>query len=220
MRRWATNLVNQLIIMRLVIFGATGGTGRELLLQALDKGHQVTAIVRRPEAIPFNHAQLEVLAGDVLEPDSFASALHQQDAVISVVGMNSLKPMTFYQQSAHNLVEQMEKAGVQRLVCLTSVGVLDKPVGPLWYIWLIKPVLKHIYTDMRHMEQIVQKSSLAWTIVRPSRLFDGKRTGQYRVDSSGELAHANSISRADLANALLNQLDTKVNWQKAIAVAY
>ena len=206
--------------MRIAIFGATGGTGRELLQQALDKGHEVTAIVRRPAAITFAHARLRVVTGDVMEPDSFAPALQQQDAVLSVIGVNGLKPMTFYRQSARNIVDQMGKAGVQRLVCLTSVGVSDKPVGPLFYIWLIKPLLQNIYDDMRHMEQTVRESRLAWTIVRPSRLFDGKRTGQYRVSASGELAHANKISRADVADCILGQLDTQANWHQAIAVAY
>ena len=206
--------------MRIVIFGATGGTGHELVQQALDQGHEVTAVVRRPAAITLTHARLRVTTGDVLKPDSFAPALQYQDAVLSVVGVNSFKPMTFYRQSARNLVEQMDKAGVQRLICLTSVGVVDKPVGPLFYIWLIKPLLKHIYEDMRQMEQTIRESRLAWTIVRPSRLFDGKRTGQYRVGSSGELAHANKISRADLADCILGQLNTQANRQKAIAVAY
>jgi biliverdin reductase / flavin reductase len=206
--------------MKIAIFGASGATGHELMLQALDRGHQVTAIVRRPAAITLTHARLQVVTGDILQPDSFFPALQQQEAVLSVVGKNSLKPMTFYRQSARNLVEQMNKAGVQRLVCLTSVGVLDKRVGPLLYIWLIKPLLKHIYNDMRHMEQTVQASNLAWTIVRPSRLTNGKRRGHYRKGSSGELDHANAISRADLASAMLHQLDTTEDWRKAIAIAY
>ena len=206
--------------MRIAIFGATGGTGHELLQQALDRGHEVTAIARRPTAITLTHARLRVAPGDILKPDSFALALHRQDAVLSVVGVNSFKPMTFYRQSARNLVEQMEKAGVPRLVCMTSVGVVDKPIGPLFYRWLIKPLLRHIYDDMRHMEQTIRESRLAWTIVRPSRLFDGKRVGQYRLGASGELDRANIISRADVANCLLNQLDTQANWQQAVAVAY
>ena len=206
--------------MRLVLFGATGGTGQELLQQALDRGHEVTAIVRRPAAITLTHARLRVLPGDVMQPDSFAPALHEQDAVLSVLGQNSLKPMTFYCDSARHLVEQLAKAGVPRLVCMTSVGVVDKPIGPWFYLLLIKPLLKHIYEDMRHMEQLVRASRLAWTIVRPSRLFDGKRTGQYRVGASGELDRANKISRADAANCMLNELNTQAHWHQAIAVAY
>jgi biliverdin reductase / flavin reductase len=206
--------------MKLLIFGATGGTGHQLLLQSLDRGHQVTVVARHPEAIQINHPKLQVLPGDILKPESYTATLQQQEAVVSVVGKSSLKPMTFYRQSARYLVDEMEKVGVQRLVCLTSVGVLHKPVGPWFYRLLIKPLLRHIYNDMRHMEQIVQTSPLAWTIIRPSRLTNGKRLGRYRVGTSGELAAANAISRADLANAILNQLDTTEHWQQAIAIAY
>ncbi len=91
--------------MRLVILGATGGTGRELLQQALAKGHQVTVLVRRPTAIPLTHERLRVLSGDVMKPDSLAPALHGQDAVLSVVGQSSFQPMTFYRQSARHITE-------------------------------------------------------------------------------------------------------------------
>lgn len=206
--------------MRLVILGATGGTGRQLLQQALDQGHQITVLVRRPEALSLTHERLRVVSGDVLKPDSLAAVLPGQDAVLSVVGKSSFRPMTFYRESARHLVEQMSQAGVQRLVCLTSVGVLDKPVGPWWYLWFIKPLLRHIYEDMRKMELTVQASNLTWTIVRPSRLFDGKHTGHYRVGSSGELTQADSISRADVADCMLAQLQTPAHWRQAIAVAY
>ena len=206
--------------MKLAILGATGGTGRELLQQALDRGHQVTAIVRHPDAVSMTHNRLRVVRGDVMQPDTLAPALLGQDAVVSVVGKSSFRPMIFYRQSARTITEQMRKAGVERLVCLTSVGVLDKPIGPWWYLWLIKPLLKHIYADMRHMEQIIQASGLVWTIVRPSRLVDGKRRGHYRVGLSDELAHADSISRADVADCLLAQLDSKAHWKQAILVAY
>jgi biliverdin reductase/flavin reductase len=206
--------------VKIVLFGATGGTGHELLQQALDRGHEVTVIARHPMAVTLTHARLQVVSGDVLQPDSFALTLQGKDAVLSTLGRNSLKPMTFYRQSAYHLVEQMAQAGVPRLVCLTSVGAAANPMGPLLYRWLLKPLLRNIYDDMRHMEQTIRASALAWTIVRPSRLFDGKRIGQYRVGASGELARANKISRADVANCMLNQLDTQANWHQTVAVAY
>ncbi|GAB4045052.1 NAD(P)-dependent oxidoreductase [Spirosoma jeollabukense] len=206
--------------MRLAILGATGGTGRALVQQALDKGHQVTAIVRQPDAITLTHSRLQVISGDVMQPDSLARTLPGHEAVLSVVGQSSLWPMIFYRQSARNIIEQMEKTGVDRLICMTSVGVLDKPVGPWWYVWFIKPLLKNIYKDMQQMEQIIRASRLTWTIVRPSRLFDGPHSGHYQIGSSGELSRANSISRADVADCLLTQLETKAHWHQAIAVAY
>ncbi len=210
--------------MKVVILGTTGQTGRELLQQALERGYHVTAIVRDPAAITLTHQWLRVTVGDVLKPDSFASALWQQDAVLSTIGISSfwdsLKPMTFHRQSAQNIVEQMNKAGVKRLVCLTSVGVLDKSVGSLFYRWLVKPLLRNKYEDMRQMEQVVRESKLDWTIVRPFRLVNGERTGHYRVGVSGTLDHAGSISRADLAKFMLDQLDSEANRQKTVAVAY
>ena len=210
--------------MKIAIFGATGGTGRELLQQALERGHQVTAIVRDPAAVTLTHARLQVKAGDAMRPASFAHALQQQDAVLSAIGISSfwasLKPMTFHRQSAQNIVDQMAKAGVKRLVCLTSVGVLAKPIGPLFYRWLVKPLLRNKYEDMRQMEQIVRASKLDWTIVRPFRLVDGEQTGHYRVGVSGALDNAGSISRADVAEFMLGQLDTQANWQRSVAIAY
>ena len=162
--------------MRLVILGATGGTGQQLLKQALTQGHQVTVLVRRAEAITLTHPQLQVTTGDVMQADSLASVLPGQDAVLSVVGQRSLGPMTFYRQSARNITEQME--------------------------------------------QVIRSSGVVWTIVRPSRLIDGKRRGHYRIGLWDELAHADSISRADLAECMLAQVASKVHWYQATAVAY
>ncbi|RYF53155.1 MAG: NAD-dependent epimerase/dehydratase family protein, partial [Cytophagaceae bacterium] len=82
--------------MKFAILGATGGTGRELLQQALDRGHQVTAIVRHPDAVSMTHNRLRVVRGDVMQPDTLAPALLGQDAVVSVVGKSSFRPMIFY----------------------------------------------------------------------------------------------------------------------------
>lgn len=139
---------------------------------------------------------------------------------MSALGKNSLWPMIFYRESTRHLLGQMAQAGVARLVCLTSVGVLDKPVGPRLYVWLIKPLLKNIYADMRRMEQLLRASDLAWTVVRPSRLFDGPRRGRYRVGVSGELPQTNAISRADLANCMLNEIESRAHWRQVIAVVY
>ncbi|AKD53878.1 NAD(P)-dependent oxidoreductase [Spirosoma radiotolerans] len=210
--------------MNIAIFGANGGTGSELVKQALERGHQVTAIVRKPESYRLTHERLRVTAGDAMKPDTFTQALKQQNAVISALGVSSfresLKPMTFHRETAHNIIEQMKRQGVSRLVCLTSVGVLDKPIGPLFYLWLIKPLLKHKYEDMRQLEKTVRHSGLDWTIVRPFRLTDGPRTGQYRVAANGVLDDAGSIARSDIADFILNQLDIPQYVHKTPAIGY
>lgn len=210
--------------MNIAIFGANGGTGRELVQQALERGHQVTAIVRKPDTFSLTHERLRVTGGDAMKPDSFAPALQHQHAVISALGISSfresLKPMTFHQETAHHIIEQMKRQHVNRLVCLTSVGVLDKPVGPLFYTWLIKPLLHYKYEDMRQQEKTVRQSGLDWTIVRPFRLTDGPRTGQYRVAAGGVLDEAGSVARADIADFILNQLDTDEYVHQTPAVGY
>lgn len=117
--------------MKIAIFGATGGTGSELMNQALGQRYEVTAIVRRPEAITRRDANLTVVAGDALNPNSFADTLRGHDAVVSTLGVSSfiksLKPMTFHHDAAVNIVKSMQAQNVHRLVCLTSVGVHKNP---------------------------------------------------------------------------------------------
>ena len=210
--------------MKIVVFGATGGTGIEIVQQALDKGHEVTAIARNPKAVKLTHAQLRVVSGDALTPDSFAEALKGQEAVFSAIGISSflesLKPMTFHRQTASNIVEQMKLANVKRLICITSVGVSNTPTAPCFYNWIIKPLLENKYEDMRHMEQIVNESDLKWTIVRPFRLTNGERTGKYRVAANAELENGSSLTRADVADFMLKQLETEEYLYKTPAIAY
>lgn len=210
--------------MKLALFGASGGTGRVLVQQALDQGHEVTAIVRNPDALEIKHERLHVVKGDALQPDSFAAALKGQDAVLSSLGISSffesLKPMTFHRDTARNLVAQMQQAGVARLLCLTSTGVIKNPTAPLFYNVLVQPLLDHKYEDMREMEKIVSASGLEWIIVRPFRLTDGERTGHYRVAADGKLDDAGSISRADVADFMLKQLSSAEYVHTTPAIAY
>lgn len=210
--------------MNLAIFGANGGTGRELVEQALERGHHVTAIVRNPDSFYLTHERLRVTGGDALQPDSFAQAFKNQDAIVSALGISSflasLRPMTFHCITAHNIIDQMQQQGVKRLICLTSVGVLDEPIGPFFYTILVKPLLKHKYEDMRQMEAAVRHSQLDWIIVRPFRLTDGPRTGKYRLGANGTLADADSIARADLADFILGQLDNDQYRHETPAIAY
>jgi biliverdin reductase/flavin reductase len=210
--------------MKIVVFGATGGTGIELVKQALDKGHEVTAIVRNPEAMKENHVRLRVVSGDAMRPDSFVEAFKNQDAILSAIGISSfwqsLSPMTFHRQTACNIVEKMKLVNVKRLICVTSVGVIDNPTAPLFYNLIIHPLLKHKYEDMRQMETAVRESDLQWTIVRPFRLTNGERTEKYRVASNGELENGGSISRADVADFMLKQLETEEHLHKTPAISY
>ena len=215
--------------MKIVIFGAAGQTGLELVKQALEKGHDVTAIVRNPDAMNNNkHERLHVTQGDATKPESFADTLNNQDAVLSAIGLTNFRgimnPMTFHVDTIRNIVEQMKRQNVHRLICITSVGVVDNPTGPFFYKWIIHPLLRHIYEDMQHMEKVLSESNgddndgLKWTVVRPVRLVNGPQTGKYHVAEDGHIQKIGTISRADLAEFMLKQLESDELVCKAPAI--
>src|SRR5512147_3139820 len=112
--------------MRILIVGATGGTGRELVEQALERGHEVTAFARRPEAVAVRHERLRVARGDVMDAASVAAAVAGQEAVLSALGHKRwLYPTRILSQGTANVLDAMAKQGVRRFVCETSLGVGD-----------------------------------------------------------------------------------------------
>ena len=104
--------------MKLIVFGSTGGIGRQVVEQALEAGHSVTAVARRPDAVAIPNERLTVVRGDVLEMATFAQAVHGQEAVVSAIGVSSLGPTTLYSQGVAHIVSAMKTAGVRRLVCV------------------------------------------------------------------------------------------------------
>ncbi len=171
--------------MRLKVFGATGGTGRQLLDQACGAGHEVTAVVRDPSRLLPPHPQLTVVSTDVMDPAAIGPAIAGQDAVVSAIGpRNRRAPSTVCADSAFSIIQAMRAEGVQRLVVVSASGMhIDDGDGPLTRL-VVKPilntVLKHSFADLRRMEGLVRASGLEWTILRPPMLTDGPRTGTYR----------------------------------------
>jgi putative NADH-flavin reductase len=195
-------------VVRIVVFGATGGTGRQLVTQALDTGHTVTAVARRPAALDITHDRLSVRAGDVLEPDSIAPHLVGQDAVLSALGIGYRRHRTtVYSAGTANVMAAMRAAGVRRVVCVSTSG-LDLPPDAsaaqrLVFGAILHRLLREPYADMREMERRVRASDLDWTIVRSARMTNGARTGRYRVGTDGTLRRAWSIARADVAHYMV-----------------
>jgi putative NADH-flavin reductase len=208
-------------MMKLLIFGATRGTGCQLVMQALAAGHQVTAIVRRPEAITIDHPALTVRRGDVLDPETLGGVAIGHDAVLSSIGMANADPTVLYSEGMRNIIAMMVEARVQRLMCVTASG-LDP--GPLLQRLIAKPILwrlfKHGFTDMMLMEEIVKQSGLTWTIMRPPRLTDGKRTGRTTTAIDTHLTRGFMISRADLADYMLQHIDDPATFCATVEIAH
>jgi putative NADH-flavin reductase len=209
-------------IMKILVIGATGPTGRELVTQGIALDHEITAVVRRPELASLPK-EVRLLRGDVTDAASMAAAVAGQDAVISSLGTKlSRKPTTLLSEGTRNLVAAMNEAGVRRLVCITGMGAGDsKGHGGFLYDGIILPLLlKEIYKDKDRQEALIRESSLDWSIVRPGMLTDGPRTGQFRplFDLTG--ISGGKISRADVATFILAHIKDRASYGQTINLIY
>lgn len=192
--------------MKLAIFGATGKTGRHVLEQALEAGHEVTAFVRDPAKLGGGHERLSVVQGVVADGARVLDAVRGQEAVISTLGQTRTSSRDVLTVAARNLVPAMREAGVLRLVTLVGAGVPDErdegSVGRTLMRGLMKLAARHVLEDAERHAEIVRGSELEWTLVRPPRLTDRSRQGGYRTGYM-KLGPKDSISRADLAEFML-----------------
>jgi putative NADH-flavin reductase len=217
--------------MRIVIFGATGATGRWLVEQALAQGYDVTAFARNPASVPTEHVRLSIVRGDVLQKASVQEAIANQDAVLCTIGGHdrlrvalSRHPRTpgLCTIGTSNILDAMQTCGVSRLVCLSAWGIGDsKGRVPVIFRNVIFPLLmKEEYEDKETQEQLIEQSTLDWTIVRPSRLTKGSRRGRYRMKASLKFSLRSSISRADVADCMLKQLTDSTFRHKCLELSY
>ncbi|MEH2141919.1 NAD(P)-dependent oxidoreductase [Nostoc sp.] len=195
--------------MRILVIGATGPTGQQIVEQGLAQGHEVTALVRNPDKFEMQHNSLQIVKGDILDPASL-DAVQQQDAVISSLGTKkiSLESVTLFSEGTKKLLQAMERHSVKRLICITGLGAGDsKGHGGLLYDKLILPlILKRIYDDKDRQEAEIRQSNLDWVIVRPGILTNDPAKGNYRVLTDLTGVTAGKISRADVAAFVLQQL--------------
>ncbi len=210
--------------MNILIIGATGGTGRELVAQALAQGHSVTAFARNPAKIRLTHERLVVTRGDVLDYATVEQAVKGKDAVLCALGHKRwFVPMKILSEGTRNILRAMEEYSVRRFVCETSLGVGDSAgrLG-LYYTLFVIPVIVFFYfRDKGRQEQLIRKSNLDWTIVRPGQLTNGKRRGTYRHgEKIGGYITTVRISRADVADFMLKQITDETYIRKSPGVAY
>ncbi|MEH2294437.1 NAD(P)-dependent oxidoreductase [Nostoc sp.] len=195
--------------MKILVIGATGPTGQQIVEQGLAQGHQVTALVRNPDKFEIQHNSLQIVKGDILDPASL-DAVQQQDAVISSLGTKKigLEPVTVLSEGTKNLLQAMERHSVKRLICITGLGAGDsKAHGGLLYDKLILSViLRRIYDDKDRQEAEIRQSNLDWVIVRPGILTNHPAKGNYRVLTDLTGVMAGKISRADVAAFVLQQI--------------
>jgi putative NADH-flavin reductase len=207
---------------RILVLGATGGTGREVVGQALELGFGVTALARHPERMRLAHERLRFVAADVTQPGgALTDAVRGQHAVISALGQGlRLRSDDLITRSTPLILEAMEREGIRRLIVTSAygVGVTWRDVPPLPRI-LIRVFLRDLYADKARAERTLQQSALDWTLVYPTMLTGGPRTGRYRVGERLMLRGLPRISRADVAAFLLAQVEDRSYVRKGVLIS-
>ena len=209
---------------RITVLGATGGTGRQVVHQALDAGHPVTALVRDPARLPIAHKRLHVVRMAAPDPDALRDLLDGTGAVISglAASAGAGSPATTWIGA---VLTALGGRPDTRLVAVSAAPVgPHAPGSPLFYRAVLSPLIGRIfrdsYQDLARMEAAMSAGDTPWTVVRPPRLTDEPATGTYRLVVGGNVPSGYRIGRADLAHALLRVLDDPATVRRAVGVAY
>jgi putative NADH-flavin reductase len=204
--------------MKLLVLGATGATGRELLVQALRAGHEVTAFVRNPAALDEPESRVRVISGDATSTVDLAAALPGHDAVLSALGSGNSIRSDIASRAATALTEAARQTGVRRLVFLSAFGVGGSLAeGSVVQRMLYGTVMRSLFADKAVADEVIRASPLDWTLVYPVALTHGPATGAYRSADRLPMKGLPRMSRADVADFMLTAA-TGTEWIRRTAV--
>ena len=207
--------------MKIAIFGATGGTGKELVKQTLERGHEITALVRDPQKLSVSDQRVNIIKGDVLNKDDVSKTIQGSDAVLVALGVKPPSKAKVVGPGTKNIIDAMRAHNVKRLIVESAMFMDDAVRKNSFLISLLtKTFMKGLYADKLVQESVVRESGLEWVIVRPVGLSNGHKTEIYRFGENIPLKGMfPTISRADVADFMLKQLSSDTNLNKAILVA-
>lgn len=207
--------------MKLAIFGGTGKTGQHLIQQALDAGHEVTALARTPAKMTLQHPKLRIIQGDILEEERVEEVIQGVDAVISVLGPTGNKPQFTISRGMEHILKAMQQHQVRRIIISAGAGVHephDKPklIDRFWGL-LLRMMAKNVIADMEQAVYRVKTSDRDWTIVRVPMLTDAPAQGKLIIGYVGDIRPR--LSRADMAAFMLKQIQDSTFVRKAPAIS-
>lgn len=207
--------------MNIIVFGATGTVGSEIVKQALTNGHRVTAFVRNPEKFQLSgNPNLKIHKGDVLNPKDVKEALQHQEAVLCALGDGKVGKIRA--TGTKNIIEAMNDTGVKRLICQSTIGAGDsyENLNFMWKYVMFGFLLKKVLPDHNLQEQYIQQSNLDYTIIRPSALMNGAITNAYKVGFEKDLKKLSlKINRTDVADFILQQLASSDYVRKSVSIS-
>jgi putative NADH-flavin reductase len=210
--------------MKITVFGATGGSGIQLVRQGLDRGHEVTAVVRDPARLPAElRERADVVVAEVMDPDAVTPAVAGRDAVLSAMGPRGNGPTTVCSGSIRSILTAMERAGARRLLMVSAAGLESDAGDGLVTRYVLKPIVqrvfRHSYADLARAERLLRDSDTDWTIVRPARLTDAAAPGRYRTARDLSVRGGHTTTRADLADCMLTLIDDRTSVGHVVSVA-
>ena len=213
--------------MKVVVFGATGSTGRLVVESALSAGHVVTAFVRDPKRMPLTHPNLGIVEGNAMDPASVASAVQGSDAVICTLGVipqatedlgRRQRNVPVCSVGTRNILAAMPQ-GRGRLIVESSVSVGESyHTGTFGAGFLVKLALKEVMADKEEQEAAVRESGCDWTIVRPATLTFKRARGNLEAGTDLRWNITSTATRADVAEYMVKILDDPATYKKAITV--
>lgn len=204
--------------MKIVVFGASGGVGQEVVRQALAANHEVTAFVRDPAKLSLQHPHMTTVQGDGLDEKAVSHAIQGHDAVVCCVGNKGMGATTLMSDIMRNIISGMSKHGVNRIVYVVSAGIHKELKGLIGSA--VSFVLRNVLADHRRAYELLQNSHLQWTLARPMQLTNGVQTSIYRETETGVAHGGQKISRADVAHFLLKALEDDTYVNKSIGLVY
>ena len=211
--------------LHILVIGANGGIGKQVVELALEAGHNVTAMLRNPAKLVMTHNNLQIIKGDVMRQETFEDHIEGKDAIISALGTNTLtKPTILYSEGNKNLLKAMKKKGVRRAFFISASALEISPVLPSYVRfvekYIVQKILKHMYDDLRLMERLIKESDTNWTIMRPPRLTDKPATAEYRFASNWCGKICLRMPRADLAHFMINNIANEATYQATIEIGH
>jgi putative NADH-flavin reductase len=207
--------------LKLVVLGATGGTGLEIVRQAVERGHSVTAFVRSPDRLRPWQERINVCQGDLLNSRELQQVIQGHDLVLSAFGPRTPRSDTdrhLLERFANALAAAMEPAGVRRVIVESVAFLFKDSILPPAYV-LGRLFFSSIVSDAEAMERIFASTDLEWTMVRPPELTDNAYTGKYRIREGHLPRFGLKISRADVADMMIKLAENGASIRKVVGIA-
>ncbi|MEO7049705.1 MAG: NAD(P)H-binding protein [Ferruginibacter sp.] len=213
--------------MTIFIFGATGGTGYDVLTKLLEEKHHVIVLARNPavlDKIKNEYNSLTIIQGSIYDIEIYQEELNKCDVVISTLGTGTArKPTDIYSKGGQQIIAAMRRSGIKRLITLTAAAFDPTDPGNKNFIVkrIVQPLFKNIYADMQMWEAILEQCiDMDWTIIRPSRLVNGNEKGNYRIQQNHSPDGGGKIGRKDLADFIIKQINSRRYIHQKVAIAY